>query len=143
MVKHYITYCNFHCFLFDCQVLLCRRFQITLLKVLLDHSVNKLKEALEGLDLESGVEIDYFLLPAFRSCSKPSINWTPISSVLFSYKNEHHFNCSQNGNAHAVQTKCGPVCACMLHNSLVCTPHNGNIYCITGVFEDLNGNHKI
>ncbi|KAJ6726835.1 DICER-RELATED [Salix purpurea] len=121
-------------------VLLCRRFQITLLKVLLDHSVNKLKEVLEGLDLESGVEIDYFLLPAFRSCSQPSINWTPINSVLFSYKNEHHFNCSQNGNAHAVQTKCGPVCACMLHNSLVCTPHNGNIYCITGVFEDLNGN---
>ncbi|KAJ6690089.1 hypothetical protein OIU85_006378 [Salix viminalis] len=121
-------------------VLLCRRFQITLLKVLLDHSVNKLKEVLEGLDLESGVEIDYFLLPAFRSCSQPSINWTPISSVLFSYKNERHFNCSQNGNAHAVQTKCGPVCACMLHNSLVCTPHNGNIYCITGVYEDLNGN---
>ncbi|KAJ6429335.1 hypothetical protein OIU84_020879 [Salix udensis] len=121
-------------------VLLCRRFQITLLKVLLDHSVNKLKEVLEGLDLESGVEIDYFLLPAFRSCSQPSINWKPISSVLFSYKNERHFNCSQNCNAHAVQTKCGPVCACMLHNSLVCTPHNGNIYCITGVFEDLNGN---
>ncbi|KAJ6909891.1 hypothetical protein NC652_020793 [Populus alba x Populus x berolinensis] len=120
-------------------VLLCRRFQITLFKVLLDHSVNKLKEGLEGLDLGSGVEIDYFLLPAFRSRSQPSINWTPISSVLFSYKNDH-FNCSRNGNAHVVQTKCGPVCACVLQNSLVCTPHNGNIYCITGVFEDLNGN---
>jgi hypothetical protein len=60
--------------------------------------------------------------------------------VLFSYKNEEHFNCSRNGNAHVVQTKCGPVCACVLQNSLVCTPHNGNIYCITGVFEDLNGN---
>nr|AXY97465.1 Dicer-like 2 [Populus tomentosa] len=121
-------------------VLLCRRFQITLFKVLLDHSVNKLKEVLEGLDLGSGAEIDYFLLPAFRSCSQPSINWAPISSVLFSYKNEEHFNCSRNGNAHVVQTKCGPVCACVLQNSLVCTPHNGNIYCITGVFEDLNGN---
>ncbi|XP_034923676.1 endoribonuclease Dicer homolog 2 [Populus alba] len=121
-------------------VLFCRRFQITLFKVLLDHSVNKLKEVLEGLDLGSGVEIDYFLLPAFSSRSQPSINWTPISSVLFSYKNEEHFNCSRNGNAHVVQTKCGPVCACVLQNSLVCTPHNGNIYCITGVFEDLNGN---
>ncbi|KAH8501303.1 hypothetical protein H0E87_016207 [Populus deltoides] len=121
-------------------VVLCRRFQITLFKVLLDHSVNKLKEVLEGLDLGSGAEIDYFLLPAFRSCSQPSINWTPIVSVLFSYKNEDHFNCSRNGNAHVVQTKCGPVCACVLQNSLVCTPHNGNIYCITGVFEDLNGN---
>lgn len=135
-----VLYFPLFCFLFGCQVVLCRRFQITLFKVLLDHSVNKLKEVLEGLDLGSGAEIDYFLLPAFRSCSQPSINWTPIVSVLFSYKNEDHFNCSRNGNAHVVQTKCGPVCACVLQNSLVCTPHNGNIYCITGVFEDLNGN---
>ncbi|KAJ6902410.1 hypothetical protein NC651_020022, partial [Populus alba x Populus x berolinensis] len=98
-------------------VLLCRRFQITLFKVLLDHSA---------------MLTTFHQLDTYYFCA--------VLILLFSYKNEDHFNCSRNGNAHVVQTKCGPVCACVLQNSVVCTPHNGNIYCITGVFEDLNGN---
>ncbi|KAJ6718138.1 hypothetical protein OIU79_006129 [Salix purpurea] len=120
------------------QVLLCRRFQITLFKVLIDRDVNKLEELLKGLELGTGV-VDYFLLPATRSRSQPSIDWAPISSVLFSCNYEDHFNCSWKENAHVVHTKGGPVCECVLQNSLVCTPHNGSLYCITGVSEDLNG----
>ncbi|KAB5538633.1 hypothetical protein DKX38_016166 [Salix brachista] len=119
-------------------VLLCRRFQITLFKVLIDRDVNKLEELLKGLELGTGV-VDYFLLPATRSRSQPSIDWAPISSVLFSCNYEDHFNCSWKENAHVVHTKGGPVCKCVLQNSLVCTPHNGSLYCITGVSEDLNG----
>ncbi|KAF9674540.1 hypothetical protein SADUNF_Sadunf10G0137700 [Salix dunnii] len=119
-------------------VLLCRRFQITLFKVLIDRDVNKLEELLKGLELGTGV-VDYFLLPATGSRSQPFIDWAPISSVLFSCKYEDHFNCSWKENAHVVHTKGGPVCVCMLQNSLVCTPHNGSLYCITGVSEDLNG----
>ncbi|KAI5574688.1 hypothetical protein BDE02_10G160800 [Populus trichocarpa] len=120
-------------------VLLCRRFQITLFEVLIHRELNKLEEVLKGLELGTGVVMDYFLLPAIRSRSQPSIDWEPISSVLFSYKNEDHFNCSSKGNAHVVHTKGGPVCTCVLQNSLVCTPHNGNVYFITGASEDLNG----
>ncbi|KAJ6891882.1 hypothetical protein NC651_025165 [Populus alba x Populus x berolinensis] len=120
-------------------VLLCRMFQITLFEVLIHREVNRLEELLKGLELGTGVVMDYFLLPAIRSRSQPSIDWEPISSVLFSYKNEDHFNCSSKGNAHVVHTKGGPVCTCVLQNSLVCTPHNGEVYCITGASEHLNG----
>lgn len=135
---HNVLYFPHFRFLFDCQVLLCRRFQITLFKVLIDRDVNKLEELLKGLELGTGV-VDYFLLPATRSRSQPSIDWAPISSVLFSCNYDNHFNCSWKENAHVVHTKGGPVCECVLQNSLVCTPHNGSLYCITGVSEDLNG----
>lgn len=137
-LRNVLYFPHFH-FLFDCQVLLCRRFQITLFEVLIHREVNKLEEVLKGLELGTGVVMDYFLLPAIRSRSQPSIDWEPISSVLFSYKNEDHFNCSSKGNAHVVHTKGGPVCTCALQNSLVCTPHNGSVYFITGASEDLNG----
>ncbi|KAG6760040.1 hypothetical protein POTOM_036539 [Populus tomentosa] len=120
-------------------VLLCRMFQITLFEVLIHRKVNRLEEVLKGLELGTGVVMDYFLLPAIRSRSQPSIDWEPISSVLFSYKNEDHFNCSSKGNAHVVHPKGGPVCTCVLQNSLVCTPHNGRVYCITSASEHLNG----
>ncbi|KAG6758162.1 hypothetical protein POTOM_038498 [Populus tomentosa] len=120
-------------------VLLCRMFQIMLFEVLIHREVNRLEEVLKGLELGTGVVMDYFLLPAIRSRSQPSIDWEPISSVLFSYKNDDHFNCSSKGNAHVVHTKGGPLCTCLLQNSLVCTPHNGRVYCITGASEHLNG----
>uniref|UniRef100_A0A2N9FEH6 Uncharacterized protein n=1 Tax=Fagus sylvatica TaxID=28930 RepID=A0A2N9FEH6_FAGSY len=93
------------------QVLLCRKFQITILRVLIDR---------------------------LGEHHRPSIiDWDSVVSVIFSCEN-HVVECSK-GYAHSVQTKDGPVCTCMLRNSLVYTPHNGNVYCITGILG-LNGN---
>ncbi|XP_041017414.1 endoribonuclease Dicer homolog 2 isoform X7 [Juglans microcarpa x Juglans regia] len=123
------------------QVLLCRRFQITLLRVLIDHNLNKLKECLDGEFL--GDETDYLLLPATGKHQRPLIiDWLCVTSVLFSCENfcEYHLNCYlPKGCARSVQTKDGPVCICLLKNSLVCTPHNGKLYCITGILG-LNAN---
>ncbi|XP_041017409.1 endoribonuclease Dicer homolog 2 isoform X3 [Juglans microcarpa x Juglans regia] len=122
-------------------VLLCRRFQITLLRVLIDHNLNKLKECLDGEFL--GDETDYLLLPATGKHQRPLIiDWLCVTSVLFSCENfcEYHLNCYlPKGCARSVQTKDGPVCICLLKNSLVCTPHNGKLYCITGILG-LNAN---
>jgi endoribonuclease Dicer len=121
---------------------LCRRFQITLLRVLIDHNLNNLKELLDGDCSGDNIEIDYLLLPAIGKDVKSLIDWECITSVDFSCEKfcEYHLNCSlPKGYARCVQTKDGSVCTCMLRNSLVYTPHNGHVYCITGILG-LNGN---
>ncbi|TQD69694.1 hypothetical protein C1H46_044773 [Malus baccata] len=126
------------------QVLLCRRFQITIFQILIDHNLNKLGEVLDGLSSGGNVGIDYLLLPGTRIHQEAVIiDWRCVTSVLFAseeYSNDH-VNCSTlNGCSRLVHTKQGLVCTCMIQNSLVCTPHNGTIYCITGLLSNLNGN---
>ncbi|KAM3691337.1 hypothetical protein ACB098_08G007900 [Castanea mollissima] len=124
------------------QVLLCRRFQITVLRVLIDRNLNKLKEVLDGYCLDDNHEIDYLLLPATGKHHRPLIiDWECVVSTAFSCGKacERHVQCGSKGYARRIQTKDGPVCTCMLRNSLVYTPHNGHVYCITGILG-LNGN---
>ncbi|KAH9734176.1 Endoribonuclease Dicer [Citrus sinensis] len=120
------------------KVLLCRRFQIALFRVIMDHNLDKLNEILKGLWLRDNLEIDYLLLPA----SEQSIDWEPVASLSFpcDIGLKHHKNCSTMSNARVVQTKSGPLCTCMIYNSVVCTPHSGQIYYITGVLGHLNAN---
>jgi endoribonuclease Dicer len=121
---------------------LCRRFQTTLLRVLIDHNLNNLKELLDGDCLGDNIEIDYLLLPATGKDQRALIDWECITSLRFSGKKfcEYHLNCTlPKGCARRVQTKDGSECTCMLRNSLVYTPHNGHVYCITGILG-LNGN---
>ncbi|KAL9427016.1 hypothetical protein AB3S75_033741 [Citrus x aurantiifolia] len=120
------------------KVLLCRRFQIALFRVIMDHNLDKLNEILKGLRLWNNLEIDYLLLPA----SEQLIDWEPVASLSFpcDIGLKHHKNCSTMSNARVVQTKSGPLCTCMIHNSVVCTPHSGQIYYITGVLGHLNAN---
>ncbi|GAV83983.1 DEAD domain-containing protein/Helicase_C domain-containing protein/Ribonuclease_3 domain-containing protein/PAZ domain-containing protein/dsRNA_bind domain-containing protein [Cephalotus follicularis] len=120
------------------QVILCRRFQITVFRVLMDHSLNNLTEVLKGLKLGNNLEIDYLLLPSKAS----HIDWKSVVSVSFSQEKawQNHANCSFRGDAHVMQTKSGLVCTCMIQNSLVYTPHNGQVYCLTGILEDLDAN---
>ncbi|KAB1200469.1 hypothetical protein CJ030_MR0G007159 [Morella rubra] len=122
-------------------VLLCGRFQITLIRVLIDHALKDLEKRF-GRDF-LGDEIDYLLLPATGKHERPLIiDWQCVTSVLFSCEklHENHLDCRlPKGYAHHVQTKDGPVCTCMLQNSLVSTLHNGHVYCITGNLG-LNGN---
>ncbi|PRQ41503.1 putative ribonuclease III post-transcriptional gene silencing PAZ-Argonaute family [Rosa chinensis] len=122
------------------QVLLCRRFQITIFRILMDHNLNKLKEALNGLCLGENLGLDYLLLPGTRVNQRPSmIDWKCVTSVLFSREeySKEHTECSIPSFVH---TKNGLICTCMIRNSVVCTPHNGSLYCITGLLEELNGN---
>ncbi|GAY66382.1 hypothetical protein CUMW_248260 [Citrus unshiu] len=120
------------------QVLLCRKFQITLFRVIMDHNLDKLNEILDGFELRDNLEIDYLLLPSTGQL----IDWKTVATVLFPRDNgsKHNMNCSTMFNARIVHTKSGPLCTCKIHNSLVCTPHNGQIYCITGVLGHLNAN---
>ncbi|KAK3028008.1 LOW QUALITY PROTEIN: hypothetical protein RJ639_040007, partial [Escallonia herrerae] len=124
------------------EVLLCQRFQITILRVLLDHNWTKL-EVLGASILRTDLAVlDYLLLPSTISSQKPfCIDWRSVSSVLFSCENmfNDHKYCSSR-KACGVHTNNGLVCRCMLENSLVYTPHNCNVYCIKGIFDNLDGN---
>ncbi|KAL6272752.1 hypothetical protein ACE6H2_023444 [Prunus campanulata] len=129
------------------QVLQCRRFQITIFRILLDHELQNLGKVLERLCLGQnlGIEsIDYLLLPAARMHQRPSIiDWECVTSVSFRCEenSEYHVDCSSPKNCSGVlHTKNGMVCTCRIQNSLVYTPHTGLLYCITGLLDDLNGN---
>ncbi|KAK6911762.1 Ribonuclease III domain [Dillenia turbinata] len=130
------------------EVLLGRRFQIAMFRVLLHHDLDKLKDILAGFHLggEPGNAdfVDYLLLPFAAKHLHPSIiDWTCVSSVLFSTENVqdmHMSNCPSNGYTHSVHTINGVICTCMLENCLVHTPHNDRLYHVTGILDKLNGN---
>lgn len=129
---------------FLCQVLLCRRFQITIFRTLLDHSLRKLEEVLGRFSLGQYLGIDYPLLPQARIQRRPLVfDWECAVSMLFPYEehSKEHIDFSLSDNcSHVLHTKNGIVCTCMIRNSLVCTPHNGLLYSITSLFDNLNGN---
>ncbi|KAM7272342.1 hypothetical protein ACFE04_027005 [Oxalis oulophora] len=128
-------------------VLKCRRFQIALFRALMDHNVNNLTKILCKYKLGDNLEIDYLLLPSSPG-QTPMINWNTIcsficenSSVGFSSQNSWNtHNCPRKDT---VWTKNSLVCTCMIENCLVYTPHNGHVYCITGILQDLNSNSAL
>lgn len=124
------------------EVLLCRRFQITLFRVLLDHSVENLMAALDGLHLRDGVALDYLLVPSTHEQKASLIDWEVIRSVnLTSHKPwERHADCSAKDASCILHTKEGLFCTCVLQNALVYTPHNGYVYCTRGILSNLNAN---
>ncbi|KAJ1414388.1 Ribonuclease III domain [Sesbania bispinosa] len=117
------------------QVLLCKRFQVTVLRILVDHNLDKLATVLDKCCLKDDLEIDYLLLPAIAKKHRPAVDWLAINSV-----NPSKFTCEYH--ASNIRTKSGLVCTCIMQNALVCTPHNGYIYITTGVME-LNGNSPL
>ncbi|KAE8698887.1 Endoribonuclease Dicer-like protein 2 [Hibiscus syriacus] len=83
--------------LYSDQVIVCRRFQIAIFRVLIDRKAEKLTEVL--CDLTSGhSDIDYLILPSNYVDQKPSIDWFAVSSVLFSYEKiwNRHKNCNES-----------------------------------------------
>ncbi|XP_010549776.1 PREDICTED: endoribonuclease Dicer homolog 2 isoform X2 [Tarenaya hassleriana] len=124
------------------EVFLCRRFQITLLRTLLDHNPETLTEALDGLQCRNGPTLDFLLLPANHGHQTSHINWNVIKSVNFSLHRaeESHFSSCACGATRILHAKDGLVCVCAVQNALVYTPHTGKVYCITGVLENLNAN---
>ncbi|KAK2658225.1 hypothetical protein Ddye_004758 [Dipteronia dyeriana] len=120
-------------------VLACKRFQNTLFRVLLDHSVNNLTEVLDGFQLGNNLEIDYLLLPS-TSSHQPLIDWDSVVSVKLSNNN---VNSSFKCNECVAKAKSVVLSTCLIQNSLVYTPHNGCIYFITGILKHLNANSHL
>ncbi|KAK6786604.1 hypothetical protein RDI58_015129 [Solanum bulbocastanum] len=120
----------------------CRRFQSSIFRILLDRDLSKLQEALAAVQSPIGSAVsDYLLLPSLGTT--PEINWKCVKSLLFPSQDlgdKHMDCCSTQGRKRSVSTKTGVVCSCMLENSLVFTPHNGHIYCITGFLDNLDCN---
>ncbi|XP_019440116.1 PREDICTED: endoribonuclease Dicer homolog 2-like [Lupinus angustifolius] len=121
------------------EVLLCKTFQVTILKILVDHNIDKLAASVKSLDklyLDDDLEIDYLLLPATAIQHRPAvIDWVSITSV-----NPSKITCKKHSPK--VWTKNGLVCPCILQDSLVYTPHNGRIYITTNIME-LDGNSPL
>uniref|UniRef100_A0A1J3CVJ0 Endoribonuclease Dicer-like protein 2 n=1 Tax=Noccaea caerulescens TaxID=107243 RepID=A0A1J3CVJ0_NOCCA len=124
------------------EVLLCRKFQVTLFRVLLDRSVENLMKALEGLHLRDGVALDYLLLPSTHEHGTSLINWEVIRSVNLTCPKagERHMDCSAKDASRTIHTKDGLFSTCVVQDALVYTPHNGYVYCTKGVLNNLNAN---
>ncbi|CAN4126640.1 unnamed protein product [Withania somnifera] len=120
----------------------CQQFQVGVFRILFDRDLSKLQDALAADRSHIGSAVsDYLLLPSLGT--PPEINWKCVNSLLFPSQvlgDKHIDCCSKQGRKRSVNTKTGVVCSCMLENSLVCTPHNGRIYCITGFLDNLNCN---
>nr|GME01133.1 endoribonuclease Dicer homolog 2-like [Ipomoea batatas] len=120
----------------------CQRFQVIVFRVLLDRNLNKLDKALGRFNrVDGSAVIDYLLLPSIGPVDNPFIDWKIISSALFSYvkpEHRHSYFCSRHG-CRPMHTKNGLLFSCLLENSLVWTPHNGNLYCVVGILDDLDG----
>ncbi|CAN4114972.1 unnamed protein product [Withania somnifera] len=120
----------------------CQRFQVSVFRILFDRDLSKLQDALAIVQSPIGSAVsDYLLLPSLGTPIE--INWKCVNSLLFPSQfpgDKHVDRCSTQGCKRNVNTKTGVVCSCMLENSLVCTPHNGSIYCITGFLDNLDCN---
>ncbi|KAF5180350.1 Endoribonuclease dicer-like protein [Thalictrum thalictroides] len=133
------------------QVSMGTKFQVTVLRLLIDHSLNKLADSMESLKQhEIFPSVKYLLLPSMDSNRKPpNIDWNCVSSLIFptsadystetTQNNCHETCCPDRSYDHYVHTKDQVLCRCMLMNSLVFTPHNGYMYCITGFLDGTNG----
>lgn len=126
------------------QVLMAGRFQVGVLNVLIHNDFVKFKNAINFLHKQqSCTDVAYLLLPSVGG----KVDWHCIESALFSInkaKSQDHMNCfCPNGAAKQIQTIDGPMCRCVLQNSVVYTPHNGHFYCITSILDTCNGNSSL
>ncbi|KAL3323675.1 hypothetical protein AABB24_038037 [Solanum stoloniferum] len=122
------------------EIRLCQRFQVSVFRILRDRDPSKLQDVLAAVQSPIGSAVsDYLLLPSVGT--PPEINWKCVNSLLFLSQvlgDKHMDWCSTQGRKRNVNTITGMVCSCMLENSLVFTPHNGHIYCITGFLDNLD-----
>ncbi|XP_024027815.1 endoribonuclease Dicer homolog 2 isoform X2 [Morus notabilis] len=129
------------------EVLVSRRFQVTLFRVLVYQNFNYVREVSSQHHLQEDIEIDYLILPAtILNPRDLMVKWESTISALFSFEkcNENHTTrCLVKNYFNRTHTKNGIVCTCKLKNSLVYTPHNGNIYWIADILSDMNGNSAL
>ncbi|AQK64397.1 dicer-like 105 [Zea mays] len=121
------------------QVIAARRFQTTILSLLISNDLSEVSNYIKNLlEMPASPGAVYLLLPVVSG----KIDWRSIkfsASEMPEATNmdmRHCYPCKDTG---IVQTKDGTFCSCMLRNSIVCTPHNGMFYAVCG-FLDLNAN---
>ncbi|KAI3750881.1 hypothetical protein L2E82_21772 [Cichorium intybus] len=129
------------------QITLTNQFQMTVLRVLIDRNITKLKKSIDSSKFKNDdVAYDYLLLPSAGPHKAPMIvEWKAVRAAMFSYERavNERMCCLMNHNHQKVHTKNGLVCSCFMQNSLVYTPHNGRIYCTTQKLLGLNGNSPL
>ncbi|XP_047176207.1 endoribonuclease Dicer homolog 2-like [Vigna umbellata] len=120
------------------EVLLCKNFQVTLLRILIHHDMNELPIGLDKSYLQDNVGIDYLLLPVVWEGEIPLVNWLAIKSV-----NASNITCKCH-QPH-IRTKSGLVCTCKLQDALVCNSHASgkNYFYITSGVMELDGNSPL
>jgi endoribonuclease Dicer len=124
--------------LFFVQVIIARRFQISILSLLLissDH-IDVSDSCLN--EMQESIGVAYLLLPLVSG----KVDWCSMklsSSPFCEATNKDMRHCCSCENVDLLQTKDGPFCRCMLRSSVVCTPHNGMFYAVSD-FLDLNAN---
>ncbi|XP_074292771.1 endoribonuclease Dicer homolog 2-like [Silene latifolia] len=131
------------------QVVLCRQFQVAVLKILKYRNMTKLTGDIKELfkwdkDIDmNGSHYDYLLLPCQWSHQSSSIDWECIYSASF-LSNDSAVSIKsvkiETDHCENVYTKNGYIHPSVLQNCLVCTPHNGYIYCVSGFLDGMNGN---
>uniref|UniRef100_J3LQI0 Uncharacterized protein n=2 Tax=Oryza brachyantha TaxID=4533 RepID=J3LQI0_ORYBR len=121
------------------QVIIARRFQTTILSLLIsdDHLVvsNAIKYSHE---MQVSIGVVYLLLPLVSG----KIDWCSMkvsASPVYEANGKHMRHCHSCEDVDLLQTNDGPFCRCILKNSIVVTPHNNRFYAVTG-FLDLNAN---
>ncbi|KAL5567067.1 hypothetical protein UlMin_030231 [Ulmus minor] len=125
------------------QVRWCRMFQVSLFRILIDHKLKDMSEVFDQPHLPENVGVEYLLLPETTMDQRPLIiDWETVTSILFpceNFRQGHKNSCVFRQGDNNLNSKNGPVCSCLIKNSLVYTPHNGHVYCIVGILDDMNG----
>ncbi|XP_062215256.1 endoribonuclease Dicer homolog 2a-like isoform X5 [Phragmites australis] len=121
------------------QVIFARRFQTTILSLLITNDHSEVRDAIKYFhELQVSVGVVYLLLPLVSG----KIDWCSIkfsTSRVYEATEKDMRHCHSCKHANVLQTEDGSFCRCMLQNSVVYTPHNGKFYYVTG-FRDLNAN---
>nr|XP_043616152.1 endoribonuclease Dicer homolog 2-like [Erigeron canadensis] len=123
------------------QISLLNKFQLTMFKVLLDHSITELMKSLEVIKSKKDIMgFEYLLLPSMGLNKASSIfDWNSVRSIQFPHEEKHNCSLTSN-NHHQVHTRNGLICSCLVESSLVYTPHNGRLYCTTEWLHGMNSN---
>ncbi|CAL4943021.1 unnamed protein product [Urochloa decumbens] len=121
------------------QVIVARRFQTTILSLLISNDESEFRESIKNLlEMQASPGVVYLFLPVVSG----KIDWCSIkfsASTMLEVDNRDMRHCHSCKGTNLVQTKDGPLCHCMLQHAVVCTPHNGMLYAVSG-FLDRNAN---
>jgi len=121
------------------QVIVARRFQTTILSLIINNDHLEVRDSTKNLlEMQASPEVVYLLLPVVAG----KIDWCSMkfsASPMLEFTNNDMRHCHSCKDTNLVQTKDGPLCRCLLKNSVVCTPHNGMLYAVSG-FLELNAN---
>jgi endoribonuclease Dicer len=124
------------------QVIFARRFQTTILSLLIGTDHSEVRDAIKYFhELQVSVGVVYLLLPSVSG----KIDWCGIkfsTSSVYDATEKDMGHCHSCKDADLLQTMDGPCCRCMLQNSVVYIPRDGKFYNITG-FLDLNENNPL